>query len=145
LGRPTGGTKGKNNMPLGKTNMIRKPFPSELEYFKKNPKVSGMATEDNAVIINPYSPLSDAEKQAVAQNEMARVLIRTGKVPKPNFSLTKEQKDFLGTTSYKNAKEEDQQATIAARLFSGDPTSGVETQEQKDYIRLLRTEMERIK
>jgi hypothetical protein len=133
-------------MPLGKTNMIRKPFPSELEFFKKNPKVSGMATEDNAVIINPYSSLSDAEKQAVSQNETARVLIRTGKVPKPNFALTKEQTDYLDTSSYyKDAKEEDRLATIAARLFTGDPTSGVGTQEQKDYIRLLRTEMERMK
>ena len=124
---------------------MRKPFPSELEYFKKNPKVSGMATEDNAVIINPYSPLSDAEKEAVEQNEMLRVLIRTGKVSKPKFSLTKEQADYLGTTSYRGAKDEDRLATIAARLFTGDPTAGTGTKEQEDYIRLLRTEMDRVK
>lgn len=132
-------------MPLGRTSIMRKPFPSELEYFKKNPTVSGMATEDNAVIINPYSPLSEKEKESVKQNETLRVLMRTGRVSRPKFALTKEQTDYLETTSYKDAKEEDRLETIAARLFTGDQTAGSGTSEQEDYLRLLRTEMERIK
>ena len=40
---------------------IRDPFASELDYFKKNPTVSGMATEDNKIILNPYAKLNKEE------------------------------------------------------------------------------------
>jgi hypothetical protein len=97
-----------------------------------------MATEDNRVILNPYSGLSEREKRAVINNETARILIRTGKVKKPSFSLTEEQKKYLDTTNYRGASEEDKRATIAARLLTGDPTAGVATKEQENYIGTLR-------
>lgn len=131
----------KNNMPLGSNNLLRRPYPSELDFFQKNPKVTGMATEDNRVIINPYSTLNENEQQALVDNESARILIRTGKIKKPDFSVTKEQQKFLDSTTYKDASEEDRRATIAARLLTGDPTAGVATKEQKAYVDMLRKMM----
>lgn len=42
----------------------RAPSKSEQDYFHKNPKVSGMATSDNKVILNPFSSLSKKGKEA---------------------------------------------------------------------------------
>ena len=66
-------------------------YPGEIDFFKKNPNVSGMAAEDNAAILNPYSSLSDDEKQSVLLNEKARILMRVQNI-KPTFSLTPGQK-----------------------------------------------------
>ena len=54
-------------------SLVREPYASELDYFKKNPSVSGMATEDNKVILNPYSNLKPEEYKAVVINETARL------------------------------------------------------------------------
>jgi hypothetical protein len=124
----------KNNI----TSLMRDPEASELEYFKQNPTVTGMATEDNRVIINPYSSLSAKEKEAVALNEAARVKIRTNPDLKPNFALTEEQSKFLSSNTYKDAPEEDQKATIAARLLSGDPSAGTPTEEQLQFVDRLK-------
>jgi hypothetical protein len=45
---------------LPKGIQMRKPYAGELDYFKNNPSVAGMATEDNKVILNPYSRLTPA-------------------------------------------------------------------------------------
>jgi hypothetical protein len=66
----------------------RTPYQSELDYFKANPTVAGMATEDNRVIINPYSNLTKDEKNSVFQNEKARIIMRTDEKAKPKFLLT---------------------------------------------------------
>lgn len=132
-------------MPLGSSNLLRRPYPSELDFFQKNPKVTGMATEDNRVIINPYATLNELEQQAVIDNETARILIRTGKIKKPDFSVTEEQQKFLDSTTYKDAPEEDRRATIAARLLTGDPTAGVATKEQQAYVDMLKKMMLEVK
>lgn len=49
----------------------RKPYQSELDFFKKNTHVAGMASEDNHVVANPYSKISPEEMQAVKLNEFA--------------------------------------------------------------------------
>lgn len=116
----------------------RKIYPSEDTYFKANPHVAGMAAEDNRVILNPYSKLSDGEKKAVLMNEAARVYMRTGKAPPPSFALTPEQEKAFGGYS-KNAA--DRKATIAARILSGDPSALKPTPEQLDYVKKLRTTM----
>ena len=46
-------------------------YPGEDKYFKENPNVGGMMTEDNRVIINPYSKLTDKEK-AIIKNHLTR-------------------------------------------------------------------------
>uniref|UniRef100_A0A6H1ZG35 Uncharacterized protein n=1 Tax=viral metagenome TaxID=1070528 RepID=A0A6H1ZG35_9ZZZZ len=39
----------------------RQPYESERNYFRSNPNVGGMAAEDNAVILNPFSNLSQEQ------------------------------------------------------------------------------------
>ena len=118
---------------------IRKPYDSELNYFKKNIEVAGMATDDNMVILNPYSKLNKQEKQAVVYNESARIVMRTDMTP--NFALTDEQTKFLDSNSYRDAGDVDRKATIAARLLSGDPSAGTPTQEQSAFVNELKLKM----
>lgn len=122
---------------LPKGIAMRDPYQGELEYFKMNPTVAGMATEDNKVILNPFSGLKEKEYQAVAINESARVLMRRPDF-KPDFSLTDEQMRNLDTTTYRDAPEEARKATIAARILSGDPSGGVPTSEQSVFVSILR-------
>ncbi len=117
---------------------MRKPEEGELEYFKSNPTVSGMAAEDNKVILNPYSKLSKAEKDAVALNEYSRIIMRTNPNFAPNFKLTDQQAKFLGGNTYKDAPEQDRLATIAARLLSGDPSAGTPTIDQLKFVNSLK-------
>ncbi len=117
----------------GPNDLLREPYSSELEYFWKNPHVSGMAAEDNRVILNPYSPISAEEKSAVVQNEIARLLMRTGAVPAPQFPLTPAQSGVFG----RYGAPQDQRETIAARLATGDPSAGSPTREQSDYSAML--------
>jgi len=118
-------------------DLLRDPFQGELDYFRKNKNVTGMATEDNRIILNPYSSLDEKQKDSVIKNEAARILIRTGKIEKPGFDLTEEQNKFLDGTAYKNASEEDRKATIAARLLTGDISGQNATEEQMNYISKL--------
>ncbi len=108
-------------------------YPGEDEYFKANPNVGGMAAEDNQVIINPYSPLSDEEKNAIRTNETARLAMRNG-YARPTFELTPEQQE-----SFKNysTDEQDQRETIIGRILSGDPSAKNVTPEQKKYAEEL--------
>jgi hypothetical protein len=120
---------------------VREPYDTERAFFKKHPKVGGMASSDNKIILNPFSNLSEQEKEAVAFNEAARVHMRTDKNLKPNFELTEEQHANLKGSFYEHAKEQDRKATIAARLLSGDPSGGVPTPEQSDFVRRLKGKM----
>lgn len=126
-----------SKIKLPKGINIRSPYQSELDYFKKNPHVGGMATEDNKVILNPYSPLSEKELQSVAINESSRLLMRQMK-DDPNFELTPSQKAFLDTTTYKDAPERERKSTIAARIVSGDPSAGEPTKQQLDFAEELK-------
>jgi hypothetical protein len=117
---------------------IRTPYESELEYFKLNPTVSGMATEDNKIILNPNSKLSKAEKNAVALNEYGRIVMRINPQFSPNFKLTDEQMQFLNSNTYKDAPEQDKLATIAARLLSNDPSAGTPTIDQLKFVNKLK-------
>jgi hypothetical protein len=119
---------------------MRKPYAGELEYFKKNSNVAGMATEDNKVILNPYSNLKPEQYQSVAVNEASRIVMRRPEF-KPDFELTNQQKAFLDTTTYKSASEEERKATIAARILSDDPSSGVPTAQQNLFVNFLRMEL----
>ena len=116
---------------------IRTPEKSELEYFKSNPTVSGMATEDDKIILNPYSNLSKKEQDAVALNEYGRIVMRTNPQFAPNFVLSDEQIKFLDSNTYKNAPEQDRMATIAARLLSNDPSAGTPTIDQLKFVNKL--------
>lgn len=120
------------------SEFIRTPEESELEYFKSNPTVSGMAAEDDKIILNPYSKLSKKEQDAVALNEYGRIVMRTNPQFAPNFKLTDEQSKFLGSNTYKDAPEQDRLATIAARLLSNDPSAGTPTIDQLKFVNSLK-------
>lgn len=115
---------------------MREPHKSELDYFINNPHVGGMATEDNRVIVNPYSFLNEKEKQSIEINEASRVLMRTKM--RPNFNLTDDQSKRFG--SYSQNKQ-DQVETVAARILSGDPSAGESTVEQDDFVSELKKMM----
>jgi hypothetical protein len=123
-------------MPIPK-ELFRAPEEGELEYFKSNPTVTGMAADDNKVILNPYSKLTKSEQDAVALNEYGRIIMRTNPQFAPNFKLTDEQTKFLGSNTYKDAPEQDRLATIAARLLSGDPSAGTPTIDQLKFVNSL--------
>jgi hypothetical protein len=110
-------------------------FPGEDEYFKANPNVAGMAAEDDKVIINPYSKISEKEKEAVMLNEAARVHMRNKLIDAPNYDLTPEQNEKFGSYS---KDINDIRQTIAARILSGDPSAGQPTPAQQEYVNRLR-------
>ncbi len=116
--------------------LLRDPYPSELSYFQKNPHVSGMATEDDRIILNPFSPIDSEAKKSVYKNEEARIFMRNSK-NRPQFKLTKEQqkafKDY--------GQEQDIRETIAARILAGDESALESTREQKDYVLWLKKEI----
>lgn len=109
-------------------------YPGEDVYFKENPHVAGMAAEDDRIIMNPYSKLTEAEKQAVMLNEAARVHMRRN-YDAPNFDLTPSQMETLGGYS---KDMNDIRQTIAARILSGDPSAGQATPQQLEYVQGLR-------
>ena len=111
----------------------REPYESELNFFKQRPEVAGMATEDNAIILNPFSKLSDQEKQSVAKNEAIRLWLKKNNV-QPQFNLTPEQFKFFRNTEYGQSKDATPlRQTIIARILTGDPSVGKVTPMQKQW------------
>ena len=104
-------------------------YKGEDEYFYNNQHVGGMATEDNHIIINPYSKLNNEERDSIRKNEAARLAMRNG-YPRPSFELSTEQKEKFGQYSQ---DEQDQKETIIGRIISGDPSVGGITKEQQMY------------
>ena len=117
----------------------KKLYPGEDNYFRQNPGVAGMAAEDGAVILNPYSANSPDQQRAVYDNEAARLYMRERGVP--SFSLTPEQEAFLNSNSYRGASSDDRRATIMGRILSGDPSSGQPTPEQINAAEQLRRDL----
>jgi hypothetical protein len=113
--------------------------PGEEAYFKANPHVTGMAADDDKIIMNPFSTLKDNEKQAVMMNEAARVHMRNKLIDAPNYELTPMQTKKFATYS---ENPDDVKQTIAARILSGDPSAGDVTPEQQEYANRLRQFME---
>lgn len=112
--------------------LLRDPNESELSYFKQNPNVAGMATEDQKVIFNPFSNVHPKGSESIYKNEAARIFMRQGKL-RPSYALTKEQEErFKGYGEPQDIKE-----TIAARALSGDPSSGKLTKEQENFVKQL--------
>ena len=109
-------------------------YPGEDDYFRKNPNVTGMAAEDDKIIMNPYSKLSDVQKQAVMVNEAARVHMRRN-FDAPTFTLTPEQEQMFRSYS---TNPVDIRSTVAARILTGDPSAGKATPEQLEYVKRLR-------
>jgi hypothetical protein len=118
---------------LGQFSKTRPLYSGEDSYFKANPQTAGMATDDNYVILNPYSNLSPQQLSNVQANEAARLYMR--EFGTPNVSLTNEQQSNLAGTNYKDADEEARKATILARILSKDSSGGIPTLEQQEAIK----------
>ena len=102
-------------------------YPGEDSYFNNNPNVTGMATELDDVILNPYS--QGVNRDAVARNEAFRLLLRRNNVA-PGFDLTDDQRKAFAGTSYAN-NDDALKATISARIYSGDPSAKATPAQQK--------------
>jgi hypothetical protein len=108
-------------------------YPGEDTFFRENPTVAGMASESGHIILNPYSG-PEVDRDAVAQNEAFRLYLRDRKL-KPDFPVTDAQKKSFAGTAY--AKDENAlRETIAARVYSNDPSAKA-TAEQKKWVRDL--------
>jgi hypothetical protein len=115
---------------------LRSPYDSESGYFKSNPHVAGMATEDNMIVLNPYSSLNDQEKNSVMMNEYARLWMRNANFAPP-FAVTPEQQAYFKNTPYESNASAMRQ-TLLSRSLTGDPSAGNMTEEQRSYVNLLR-------
>jgi hypothetical protein len=105
-------------------------YPGEDDFFKTNPNTTGMASESGEIVLNPYAP-PDVNKDAVARNEALRLFMRDRKI-KPTFAITDEQRKAFAGTPYE--KDEDAlRETIAARIYSGDPSARA-THEQRRWL-----------
>jgi len=131
-----------NSVKQAAPSLEREPYASEMEFFYKNPGTAGMATEDDRVIVNPYSNLSEIERNALILNETSRVFMHN--MPsneRPSFLITPEQGNaFKNYGSEQNIRE-----TIAARILSGDPSAGAATQEQMAFASSLAEKMKTAK
>lgn len=116
---------------------IREPYKGELDYFKKSPKVGGMMTEDNMIILNPYSKLTPQQQNSVAQNEAIRLLIKKSNFP-INFELTPEQSEFFKGTEYEKNPEEAKKS-ILARILTKDNSAQSPSEEQLNSAQELET------
>jgi hypothetical protein len=110
---------------------VRKPTPSEDVFFALNPNVGGYAAEDNSIVLNSGSKLSNKELSSVASNEALRLLMRENDI-NPSFKLTNEQKMAFQGTPYATDEKALKQS-IVARIATGDPSAGKFTKEQKDF------------
>lgn len=135
-----GGTTEDNTKSLGLTSsdtlgyQTRGLFAGEDTYFKQNPNVAGMATEDGKIIINPYSTLSNTEKKAVVKNEAFRLYMRENNII-PKFNVTPQQKETFKNTEY-GGDELALKQTIVARILTGDQ-SALATPKQKEEAKSI--------
>jgi len=120
---------------------VRNPYPSELDYFSKNPDVSGMATDDKRIILNPYSGLSKEQEESVLRNEATRIFLRE-KEYKYDFDVTPEQQQIFSNTTYNQPGNENElKSTILARAVSGDPSSGILSKRQQEWVQRILKEL----
>ncbi len=105
--------------------------------LRSRPDVAGLASDDGAVVMNPYCLLSEEEREAVALNEAARVVMSTRADLRPDFALTPEQEAAFANYGPPEAVK----ATVAARVLSGDPSALIPTAEQMAFVVRLAREM----
>ena len=109
-------------------------FPSEQQYFRQNRHVTGMAADDNRIVLNPFSMLPSEQQEAVARNEAARLYMRENQNRfKFDFDPTPEQQQSFRGTPYENDPY-NLRATILARALSGDPSAGTLAPRQQQWV-----------
>ena len=121
----------------------RSPYPSEMNYFKQNPLVGGMATEDNKITLNPYSGLTRQQNNAIKQNEATRLYLRENGNNYPQFSLTPEQNNYFNNNLNYSQNPVDVQHTILGRILSGDSSAQNITPQQQDVANQVHLDMQK--
>lgn len=110
---------------------LRRPYPSEEQFFAGRPEVAGYAAEDRAVVLNPYSGLGPDAKRSVWTNEAARHHMAQGGLRSLfDFPLTDSQRQFFKPTEY-GMNPQAARHTVVARIIAGDPSAGPYTPEQQ--------------
>jgi hypothetical protein len=113
----------------------RQPSESEVDYFTKNPGVSGMADFDSGTtILNPLSELSDEEKDSVLLNEFIRIMMRERGL-EPDFDLTEKQASKFKDYGDSRSKKE----TVIGRILSGDPSALDVTDQQRSFAETVKS------
>lgn len=107
---------------------LRQPYQSEDFYFQANPQVAGMAAEDNAIVLNPYSQLSTPQRSSVALNEAIRLFMRQKGIV-PQITPSQEQIASFANTPYATNPNAMRQ-TLISRYLTQDPSAGQFTPEQ---------------
>lgn len=108
-------------------------YPSEDQFFRANPSTAGMASESGHVVLNPYSG-PEVNRDAVARNEAMRLYMRQRGIV-PDFPVTEQQRSYFAGTAY-GQDEGAMKSTVAARIYSGDPSANA-TPEQQEWVRGL--------
>ena len=116
---------------------VRPPYPGEDSYFKANPNVSGMATEDGKIAFNPYS--EGVNRDAVGRNEAVRLYLRENDIS-PEFDVTPDQVSRFRGTPYENDMKS-LKSTIIGRILSGDPSAGAATEQQRLFAESISRRM----
>lgn len=101
----------------------------ESKWFEANTNVSGYASDDGFIVINPFSNLSEKELEGVCINEAIRLFMRENQI-NPKIELTQMQTDFFKGTAYEGMTNAARQSIIA-RIISGDPSALDYTAHQK--------------
>jgi hypothetical protein len=114
---------------------VRLPYVSENSWFEEHPEIAGYASEDECIVINPSTKLSEDQIECVCLNEAYRLLMYRWTIV-PNIILTDTQRELFFGTSY-FYDEDALKQTIIARIVSNDPSAGKITDEQRGYAACL--------
>ena len=127
-------------------SLRRDPSASEASFFKKNPEVSGFASEDGMIVLNPHRKFTDEEEMSLLVNKASRLAIR--RAPRSlAFPITQQQQgmfnDFAARGVPGERSGQDIRETILARLVAGDPSAGIPNKPQVTEANRFRTELMR--
>lgn len=140
--------------------VMRKHYPEvppdkeTMDFFRKNPHISGMANgaglngsdpkSPRVVMVNPFSKLPPENRKLLIENERLRhFMAETGE--DPAFDPTPEQTQFFKGEEYgKPENKKYLKQTIVSRIITGDPSAGnvtiaQEAEDQRIYDKFRST------
>lgn len=108
-------------------------YPGEDTFFKGHRDTAGMAAEDGAIVLNPYSTNPSESQELVAVTEAARHHMKKMGSAVPAFTLTPGQREFFSKADNGRpyGSDEDIRHTILSRIIVGDKSAGDVTKAQR--------------
>lgn len=108
-------------------------YPGEDTFFKGHRDTAGMAAEDGAIVLNPYSTNPSESQELVAVTEAARHHMKKMGDAVPAFTLTPGQREFFSKADNGRpyGSDEDIRHTILSRIIVGDKSAGDVTKAQR--------------